>query len=291
MDSFRRHNCMQIRSLPVRLVLILFLVLVVYISVSTPSKSSSVAIASTSGTSVTACIESFTEDFSTDPNLSDHWHIYRYANNKQNEAVWDAQNGVFYLTRSASDSGVATFTDYQLLSTRWIARFKYRSGGGSGADGLVFMFYKDEMGYGRPGYGGFLGFQYAFGNGIPGYGVEFDNFYNPGDGIGDPSERHIAIIQNKAGNHLKYVNDERTEDDEWHNVVVHYTDGLIVVSVDDQVTLEHQLEKPMYFSSGVGFSSATALYNNHHIIDNFTIQADCSASINPSRVHLPFIRR
>lgn len=153
------------------------------------------------------------------------------------------------------------------------------------------MFYKDEAKYGEPGYGGFLGFQYAFGDGIPGYGIEFDNYYNPGDGIGDPSERHVALIQDKAGNHLAYVNDERTEDDSWHNVVIRYTDGLVVVSIDDGVVLEHKIEKPNYFYTGVGFSSATALYDNDHIIDDFSIQADCTATINPSAIYLPLIRR
>src|SRR5436309_2068652 len=75
-----------------------------------------------------------------------------------NEGSWDSVNGQFYLVRAVNNRGIAAFSSYQLTSTTWDAQFRYRIGGGSGADGLVFLFYKNEAPYGQPAAGGALGF-------------------------------------------------------------------------------------------------------------------------------------
>ena len=131
----------------------------------------------------------FSDDFSTDPNTNGLWRVHRYTPDTQNQASWDATAQTLFLTRAAGYRAVAMFANFQLTAPHWEAQFRYKVGGGSGADGFVFMFYKNADAYGQPGCGGSLGFQ--FGNCVPsreiaGYGIEFDSFYNAGDNIGDP---------------------------------------------------------------------------------------------------------
>ncbi|TDA69684.1 MAG: hypothetical protein D9V47_04780 [Clostridia bacterium] len=80
----------------------------------------------------------------------------------------------------------------QETTTPFAVEFRYWAGGGTGADGLTFMFYKDKN-YG-PGSGYGLGF-----NGAPGYAIEFDSYGNSGDYSGS----HIALIKDSTTNHLR----------------------------------------------------------------------------------------
>lgn len=238
-----------------------------------------------------ACATSFSDDFSVNPNISGKWFIYRSADDASNEGSWDSIEQTLYLTRAAQWKAIAMFANFELTSSHWEAQFRYREGGGSGADGLVFMFYKNKSPY-TPGAGGFLGFQ-PWDNltGISGYGIEFDNWQNvAGDhGIVDPSGNHIALINDSVNNHVKYVNDPRTEDNIWHNTRVRFENGHVVVSVDNGVVLDHQLPNVDYTYSGVGFSSATGNATNNHVIDDFVLQTDLP-SIS-YQVFLPAVNR
>jgi hypothetical protein len=212
----------------------------------------------------------FSDDFTTDPNTNGLWTIHRYTDDPVNEASWDIEDGVLFLVRPAFYKGAAMFANYELTSQVWRARFRYKAGGGSGADGFVFMFYKDKAAYGIPGYGGFFGFTVEpYLTPVDGYGVEFDNFLNPD--FFDPSPNHIAIIQDTVTNHLKYVDDLRTEDNLWHTVQVHYDHGLIVVTVDGKGVLRYQIKHPDYSFSGVGFGGGTGGSTNNQIIDDFVL--------------------
>jgi len=211
----------------------------------------------------------FSDNFSTDPNTSGRWTIHRYADDSSNETSWDSENKVLYLTRAVGPRATAMFADYQLESTQWQASFRYKAGGGSGADGFVFMFYKDAQAYGRPNAGGTLGFLVAetSWDPVPGYGIEFDSYYN----TSDPSSNHIAIIEDTPQNHLISTNDGRTEDNIWHDVVVEFDNGHIEVFVDGDGVISYTLAAPDYTYTGVGFAAATWSYHNNHIIDDFVL--------------------
>jgi hypothetical protein len=124
-----------------------------------------------------------------------------------------------------NQAGVVWFN--QDIYSPFNIEFKFRFGGGSGADGMVFMFYKKKD-Y-DPAIGGSLGFI------GPVYGVEFDNFKN--SEFNEPSENHIAIIKDNVSNHLIFKDDSRTEDNQWHNAKIIVKETSIEVYVDSTLVL------------------------------------------------------
>lgn len=210
----------------------------------------------------------FSDDFSTDPNFNGLWNIIRYAFDFENEAGWDSQEHVLFLTRAVSDKAVAMFANHALTERFWEATFRYKAGGGTGADGFTFMFYKNQAAYGRPGAGGGLGFILHDNIPVAGYGIEFDNYHNNFES----SDRHIALIKDNVDNHLTSRNDPRTEDNQWHDARIAFNSGRISVYVDNDRVLEYTIPNVDYTYSGVGFSSATGGEHNNHIIDNFELR-------------------
>lgn len=195
------------------------------------------------------------DDFSWDTGL------WSYSGN----AYRDAQNGYIVLTPDKALQ-VGNIWLNQDITSPFTIEFRYKAGGGTGADGLTLMFYKDKD-Y-DPGKGGCLGFNPRSGEVASGYGVEFDNHENPE--FSDPVERHIALIKDSVTNHLRSVGDQRTEDDQWHQVKVEVNTQSIVVYVDgDQVIMfEGDIDRNY---GGLGFSAATWTYNDWHLIDDVRI--------------------
>lgn len=218
----------------------------------------------------------FSDNFAINPDSTNLWNIYR---NGDTSASWDLTKEVLYLTR-VEGGAPAMFANYDLKDKHWAAEFRYKIGGGenSGADGIVFMFYKDEAPYKPDGVfpcgGGYMGFDPCDEiSGEPsnsvGYGIEFDGWENYE--YSDPSENHIALIDTTTSTHMASVDDPRTEDNLWHIARVEFDDGRVVVSVDNEKVLEHIISKPDYAYSGVGFSAGTGWANNNQVIDDFVL--------------------
>lgn len=149
------------------------------------------------------------------------------------------------------------------------ATFRYWIGGGSGADGIVFMFHK-QTGY-APDVGGTLGFTLPPHGSlwpVPGYGVEIDGWYNPG---WDPSPSHIALIQDRSDRNLAWASDPRTKDSTWHTVEVRVEEAAVTVSVDGAELFHWSGEIDRTFS-GIGFSAATGAATNWHLVDDVRIE-------------------
>ena len=146
---------------------------------------------------------SFYDDFSSDP--SSRWEVYRYMNSPSTEFYWDNVQEVVYLTKASSWKGAMAFMKYRgNLSLGFHAKFKYKAGGGSGADGFAFAFYKDKKPYeihGRCYYGGSLALDAFSGSSryqSKGYEVEFDSCKN----YQDPSEDHIAVTETFSSSYV-----------------------------------------------------------------------------------------
>lgn len=197
----------------------------------------------------------YVDDFSIDTALWTYWgSAYRDGNNEYVVLTQplDSQSGIIWLNDEFTDS--------------FSVRFRYKVGGGSGADGFVFMFYKSKD-Y-EPSDGGSLAFNDK--TPAPGYGIEFDGWQNFEDTPPDPSANHIALIKDWSGNHLVYVNDARTEDNQWHQVRVTVDSNRVDVEVDGGQVLSWQGDIDRTFG-GVGFGAATGFANNWHIIDDVHI--------------------
>lgn len=196
----------------------------------------------------------FCDDFSSNPNTNGLWTIFRGHGDAQNESSWDEELRALFLTRAADSKYALVLANYDLTAKQWTATFRYKVGGGDGADGFAFWFYR------------------AADDSFTGYEIEFDSYYNANNG--DHSANHIAIKED--GKHLVYVDDSRTEDDTWHQVEVKFSNGRLTIFIDNSMLLDYLLENPDYTYPGIGFSARTGADNNNHIIDDFSLRIEAS---------------
>ncbi|MBN2014422.1 MAG: DUF2341 domain-containing protein [Candidatus Altiarchaeota archaeon] len=131
-------------------------------------------------------------------------------------------------------------------------------------DGMVFMFYKDRNYV--PGSGGALGF-IGSPSVVPGYGVEFQTWLS----------NHVSLIKDSVDNHLKSVGGSCYCDGVWHNVSVRVNDSGVSVFRDGAFLLSWSGTMNRSFG-GFGFSAATGMAVEYHIIDDFRITAGHSPS-------------
>ena len=207
-------------------------------------------------------IEGFNINITT---FSDDFNTYPWRWKFEGSAYWDENNGYVVLTPNRDwEVGVIWF-DTNITSDMTV-KFKYKAGGGTGADGMVFMFYKKKD-Y-TPKDAGGLGFIDSKGNAVHGYGIEFDNYRN--SEYNDPSWNHTALIKDHVKNHLIWKDDKRTEDYKWHNVSVEINGDTIRVSVDNESIFNWTGVIDRTYG-GLGFGAATGGANNWHIIDDVKI--------------------
>jgi hypothetical protein len=214
------------------------------------------------------------ESFNEDPTRSGGWSVYRHAGDDSQEASWDPAEKVLYLTRHGCNLGTALFADIDLNGLNgWYLSFDYRAGGGTGAEGLCVMIYKDETPYGggTPSCGGGLGFTTADGEQIPGYGIEFDAHQEEGD----PNGPHVALIEDGAGSHLMSVHDGRVCDGLWHHTeLVRLHGGLSLKLDSDYIFYDYTFNIPGGDKThgGLGFCASTGELTNDHVIDNVLLR-------------------
>ena len=91
------------------------------------------------------------------------------------------------------------------------------------------------------------------------------------DPPGDPSSSHVALIQDYAGNHLAYANNQRAADNNWHEVTVDVQEASVMVFVDQELVLQWNGTLDTTYG-GFGFSAGNGqVGSNWHIIDDFSI--------------------
>ena len=212
---------------------------------------------------------SYSDDFSED---SGSWQYLGSAYREQT-------NQCLVLTDSGHTKGGVAFF-HAPIPDAFTANFSYKVGEGDyQGDGFTMFFFKQE--YSPTDNGGSLSFNHKY-EIIPGYGIEFDAWQNiPQDfqsvvggqqnPQGDPSNNHIALIEDFTGNHLAYVNDPRVSDNNWHNVSVIVQASAVKVFVDQGLVLQWSGKLNRTYA-GFGFSGANGqVGSNWHIIDNFSI--------------------
>jgi hypothetical protein len=173
-------------------------------------------------------------------------------------------NGFMKITPATGTQTGAIWFDVD-LKFAFQVEFDYRIGGGSGADGMVFMFYKDRN-Y-TPWAGGQLGFISNSGASVSGYGLEFDTWYN---GWGnEPGSNYLGIIKDHPSNHLATSYQSTMRNNAWHHIKIIVDDAAITVFFDDMVTPKITWTGTIDRSfGGFGFAAGTGGSTDNHDIDN-----------------------
>jgi hypothetical protein len=217
----------------------------------------------------------FNDNFLTDPNSNGKWTIFRRQHDLNNEGYWDATNHVWYLTRPENNLAIAAFANYELTARNWKVDFKYRiDNGPAGADGIVFMFYKDKSAYGVPDSGTYMGFQTRNRDGsdnpVTGYGLTFDTYQYSGC---DPIQRqnYVAVVEDTICNADIYQPCTKIDDNQWHLVELTFDDGHLALTIDRQTVSGFSLCKPNSSFTGIGFGAGTGSNVSNQIIDDFEI--------------------
>jgi hypothetical protein len=219
----------------------------------------------------------FSDDFSTDPNTNGNWTVFRRQGNPNREGYWDPTQQVWYLTTPFFNLATAAFANYELTATSWKVDFKYRvDNGPGGADGFVFMFYKDKSAYETrpPDSGTYMAFQTRNPNGsdnpVPGYGLQFDTYqYRTCDPL---LENYVAIIQNVVCNSAQvYRPYAKIDDNIWHSVEFTFTNGHLACTIDGSAVEGATISSPDYSHTGIGFGAGTGSDVSNQIIDDFQI--------------------
>ncbi len=185
----------------------------------------------------------YVDDFSADTGL---WTYY-------GSAYRDEKSACLVLTRpEGSQLGVVWLNEE--VGRAFTARFSLNAGWETGADGMVFMFYKDQDYV--PGYG--LGF-----GGSPGYGIEVHTWM----------ANDMVLIQNPGGEHLAYFEKPRVWGNQSHDIEVRVMEDSVVVKIEGEEVIRWEGELNNTFG-GMGFGASTSRGGgvwNWHIIDDVNI--------------------
>jgi len=224
----------------------------------------------------------FFDNFSSDPNTNGKWVVYRYAGDASNEFVWDSTNRRVYLTKATSNLSVMAFFRGVTTPSSFRVVFYGGAGGGTGADGFAFAFFKDPspyQKYGRACNDGSLGLMVLSSPpsvcyGSKGYAVEFDNYGN----TGDPSANHNAIVNTTSVGypytHIAYVSTNvGNEDNAVHMYEITFDGKTLTLSIDGSKQLSYTFTRINAPGSAMGFGAGTGGYTNNHWIERFVLLA------------------
>ena len=217
-------------------------------------------------------LSNITDNFSSDTNK---WKF-------MGDAHRDLLGYAVLTTNNTWKSGAMWLDD--VVSLPFTTKFKYKAGGGTGADGFTFMFAKNRYELGDNG--NMMGFKP--GNG---YGLEFDSFFNSYNGENTGvNKAHLALGKDKLATNTQgekvqalavNSNDNiasKLSDNNWHDVEVRAKNDGVEVFIDGESSLvwNGTLDKTY---SGVGFSAGTGGYTNNHFIDDVEINEDIKPTL------------
>jgi len=208
--------------------------------------------------------------FDSAEELDEDFTVVRKNGDTANECLLDG--GLLYLTRAVGGRACTIFSKKDVDGPAYI-RFRFRVGGGTGADGMAFGFALDSQCVRS---GGLLGFCYGYN----GYLVELDSYDN---GAND-DDRYIAVstTSNFDGGYEKLspiYETNAVEDDNWHTLEIKIVpnqvsyvalDGTVIiqnVSVDTEDSIPGNILGPNW-----GIGAGTGGLNNNHILDYLIVR-------------------
>ena len=218
----------------------------------------------------------FSDDFSTDPNTNGKWTVFRRQGDLSKEGFWSSSAQAWFLTRQSLNLATAAFANYELTATTWKVDFRYKvNNGPGGADGFIFMFYKDKGAYGTPDSGSYMAFQTRnpdnSKNPVAGYGLQFDTFQYTGC---DPLTRqnYVALVKDVICDSARvYAPFDEIDDNVWHSVEFRFTEGRMACVIDGTTLQGLTLSDPDYTHTGIGFGAGTGAQVSDQVIDDFQV--------------------
>ena len=195
----------------------------------------------------------FEDDFSSDTGIWDYNGV-AYRDTSENYVV---------LTNAQQSTWGHIWLNFPIEGPFTVS-FRYKAGGGTGADGLTFLFYQTKEVDGHLPTnvaGSMLSGAYD----TNGYGIEFDNYQNGHD----PSANHIAL-RDYQNNHLAFQSASSTVDNLWHQVIISVGLEHIVVAIDANVVLSWVgvIDRT---NTAFGFGAACGADTNWHFIGDFSL--------------------
>ncbi|MBE7506195.1 MAG: hypothetical protein HS101_07890 [Planctomycetia bacterium] len=206
-------------------------------------------------------------------------------------AIRDSATGAIRLTNNINNlMGSVVFTDLVSMQRNWTATFKYKVGGGNGADGfsmamLPNCYYSTIANFGEHGSGNYS------------LAVAFDTFQN----MGEPNGNFLAVFSGTT--YAKYTDGSNAvnstiptiDNNAWHTAQVIYRFGRVTVLIDgtpyitaaemrfDTVQTANAFIAPTGY---LAFGARTGGSNNQHWIDDVTLTVeqgpDCNCNAAPN---------
>ena len=188
-------------------------------------------------------------------------------------ANWDATNEWVELTTTArSQKGSAFMTAETVDSDNVSIAFKFYAGANQGADGLSLTAIDTSR---MSTYVGSSGGGIGYGS-LPGWSIEIDTWDNTGDpGYSEPTvNEHVAIVIDGAstGNGVAFAEIHDVEDGAWHDMEVNVIGQQVTVLIDGIEYINQVVPEITSFPAQIGFTAATGLYTNRHLIDALTVE-------------------
>ncbi len=180
-------------------------------------------------------------------------------------ASHSASNGYLRLTPVSSAVAGTAWITTPVASTAWVASFDFRTGGGSGADGLAFAWLDPSTAITAVGSGGGGLGVYT----LTGYAVEIDTYQNGG---WDSDGNHVAVTRTATfTNYAATSSVPIFEDTGWHSAEIFFDSGDVDVYVDGTLRLSTTISGYSYSTALMGFGAGTGSLTNYHDVDNLVI--------------------
>lgn len=192
-------------------------------------------------------------------------------------AIYDSDNGYTILVPAQNwVRGQLWFA--HPITQPFVARYRFRSpfDYNLSAEGQIFVFYAHRD-Y-EPGIGGTIGFMEGFDAcdtkqaGCGGFGFKVDHWQSSEC---EDFRHHFALVYDTTSNNLTdIVQDVRTIDGQWHDVVVTVEETTITIDLDGKQLIhwEGVIDRT---HGTMGFISSTGGLNNEYVVDDIEIIVAC----------------
>ena len=183
-------------------------------------------------------------------------------------ANWDATTDILELTPAQNSLVGTAFNIADTVSGYNVEiSFQFYIGDGSGADGLTLTALDvDRMTTFLGETGGGIGY-----GGLPGWTIEVDTYFNGVETDSTSSDHVMFTFDGDESSKLLWSALPEMEDTGWHLMEVKVNAPHIMVSIDQVVYLDANVDGWYDFNAVVGFTAGTGGLTNRHLIRGLTV--------------------